>query len=385
MTGLFDPIVINDVEIRNRFVMPAMQRGWGVEGQVSDRTVEYYGERARGGTGLIITESLGIDHPAGSLDFGELHLTQQTRDGWKRCVDIAHEGGSKFLMQLWHCGAVRMEGQGKRPEVPPISPSGLFAGKPRGVAATSADLEELKAAWVEAAVTATELGADGVELHMAHGYLLHQFLWHESNRRTDGYGGDDMQDRVRFPAEVARAVRAAIGPGPILSCRISQWAEWDYKARIARTPEELGVMLAALESAGVDLFNVSTRYLYQPEWEGSPLPLAGWVKAMTTKPVISVGSIGLNIDLMRTGYTDIKETQPLVESLTDAVERFGRSEFDMLAVGRSIIGDANFVNKVRAGRFADVRPFTRKDLLEFVEQGEGQVPDEIKDLARAAD
>lgn len=385
LSALFDPITINDVEIRNRFVMPAMQRGWGVDGQVSDRTAEYYGERARGGTGLIITESLGIDHPASSLDFGELHLTPHTRDGWKKCVDIVHAEGSRFLMQLWHCGAVRMEGQGKRPDVPPISPSGIFAGKPRGVAATADDLQELKDAWVSAAVMAIELGADGVELHMAHGYLLHQFLWQESNLRTDGYGGDDMANRVRFPAEVARAVRDAIGPGPILSCRISQWAEWDYAAKIARTPEELRILISTLEGAGVDLFNISTRYLYKPEWEDSPLPLAAWVKSMTSKPVVAVGSIGMNIDLMHTGYSDQVEEHPLVETLTDALERFERDEFDMLAVGRSIIGDASFVNKVREGRFTDVRPFTRRDLVDMLEQSEGHVPEEIRQRAQVAD
>jgi 2,4-dienoyl-CoA reductase-like NADH-dependent reductase (Old Yellow Enzyme family) len=383
VSPLFQPLTINDLTLPNRFVMPGMQRSWGIEGQVSDKTINYYRERAEGGTGLIITEALGVDHPAASLEVGELHLNAATRDGWARCVEVVKGAGGNFLLQLWHPGAVRKEGQGLRPEVPPISPSGEFAGKPHGRAASAQDLEDLKAAWVQAAVTARDIGADGVEIHMAHGYLLHQFLWSESNRREDHYGGEAMADRVRFPAEIVAAVRDAVGGRFVISCRISQWAEWDYEAKVARTPEELETMIIALRRAGADVFHMSKRYFHKPEWPDSPLPLAGWVKTVTDAPVITVGSVGLDVDLMQTLYSDRPERQTLTSSLGELAVRFERGEFDLVAVGRSIIADPEFVNKLRDGRFDEIRPFTRADLADVLDNlDDDDVPEEIKNLAK---
>ena len=377
---LFEPLTINGVTLRNRIVMPAMQRAWGQDGQIDDRTLDYYRERAAGGTGLLVTESLAIDHPTAYIGGAELRINNDTRDGWERCVKAIHAEGAAFLMQLWHIGAVLPEGEGGLPGVSRISPSGLFDGQPRGVAASRQDLEELKAAWVAAATTAMDLGADGVEIHMAHGYLLHQFLWDQSNVRTDGYGGDAMADRVRFPAEVVAAVRAAVGPEAIVSCRFSQWAEWDYDAKVAPTPADLRVLVGALESAGVDIFNVSTRYLSRPEWpDESELPLAGWIKSMTSKHVVAVGSVGLNIDFMSSAFTTLPETQTLDTSIGDAVTRMKRGEFDLLAVGRSIIGDPEFAAKVQQGRLSDIRQFTRADLSSVL--ADVHLPDEIRDNA----
>ncbi len=386
VSPLFTPLEVNRLKLPNRFVMPGMQRGWGDDGQVSDRTIEYYRERVNGGTGLIITEGVIVDHPASHLGVAELQLNPETRDGWARCAEAVKAVGGNFLMQLWHPGAVRMDGQGKNPEVASISPSGIFAGKPRGRAITAQDLEDLEASWVAAACTAQEIGFDGVELHMAHGYLLHQFLWHEMNRRDDEYGGDQMADRVRFPKRVLRSVRAATGPDFAISCRISQWAEWDYDARIARTPEELRELITTLEAAGADMFHMSTRYFHNPEWpESGPQGLAGWVKTMTSLPVVTVGSVGLNVDLMQTLYSDKDEEQTLESSLKELVARFSRGEFDLVAVGRSIIGDAEFVNKVREGRLDEIRPFTRADLFDVLGDIDGEdVPEEILRLAQEA-
>jgi len=385
VSPLFTPLTVNGVTLANRFVMPAMQRGWGIEGQVSDKTIEYYCERVRGGTGLIITEGVIIDHPAADMGIGELQLTPGTRDGWARCAEAVRAEGGHFLMQLWHPGAVRQEGQGRDPQVAPISPSGIFAGNPRGRPITDQDLDDLANAWVTAATVAQEIGFDGVEVHMAHGYLLHQFLWHEMNRRDDGHGGDSMADRVRFPARVLREVRRAVGPDFVVSCRISQWAEWDYDAKVAGTPEDLALLIGTLEAEGADMINVSTRYFHNPEWpQHDERSLAGWVKSIAKKPVATVGSVGLDVDLMQTLYSDKQEQQTLQTSLTELVSRFSDGEFDLVAVGRSIIGDPAFVNKVRDGRFDEIRPFTRADLSDVLHGLDGDdVPEEILRLAQA--
>ena len=107
---------------------------------------------------------------------------------------------------------MRMDGQGHYPEVAPIGPSGLFAGKPRGRAATKEDIRYVIAAFVDAALLAQEIGFDGIEIHMAHGYLFHQFLWPVSNLREDEYGGS-MANRVRLRRRLWRGCAKRSGHG----------------------------------------------------------------------------------------------------------------------------------------------------------------------------
>jgi 2,4-dienoyl-CoA reductase-like NADH-dependent reductase (Old Yellow Enzyme family) len=368
---LFEPLTVNGLSFRNRWVMPAMQRGWALpDGGVSEKTIGYYEERALGGTALIITESLGVDHPAAHVGSGiDMHLNADTFDGWRRVARAVHAHGARFFVQLWHPGAMRKEGHGRNPDVPPISPSGVFGAHPHGKAATHEDLEDLKAAYVEGALRARALGADGVEFHMAHGYLLHQFLSPSVNCRADRYGGPNIADRVRFPAEIVRAVRAALGPRFPLSARISQWSEADYSDRVAPTPDELRTLISTLREAGVDVFHMSTRYFHTPEWpEQSRLPLAGWVKTMTDAPVIAVGSVGLDVDGLVGGFTSRIEKSNLLPSLAELGPRIRRQEFDMIAVGRSIIGDPDFVCKIRNRRFDEVNLYSKAEAMPILDE-----------------
>jgi 2,4-dienoyl-CoA reductase-like NADH-dependent reductase (Old Yellow Enzyme family) len=267
-----------------------------------------------------------------------------------------------MFLQLWHQGAVNYGGDAERnPDFVALSPSGLaHPGEPFGRAVTEADLESIKRAFVRGALDAAEIGADGVELHSAHGFLLDQFLWPLTNLRTDRYGGPSITDRATFVAEVAAAVRAATGPDFVISVRISQWKESDYDARIVEEPGELGQLVPLLRSAGADIFHVSTRRFWTPEWESSDLGLAGWVKSFTDAAVIAIGSIGLDIDVMATltGH----EARPTGASRMDElVRRFDRGDFDLVSVGRSQIGDPQWVAKMTAGRPGAVRAFRLED------------------------
>ncbi len=208
--------------------------------------------------------------------------------------------GAMFL-QLWHQGAIDYGGDAEtNPDFVALSPSGLsHPGAPFGRAATEAELDSLKASFVQGALDAEEIGADGVEIHAAHGFLLDQFLWPGTNLRTDRYGGPSITDRARFVAEVTEAVRAATGPDFVISVRFSQWKESDFDAKIVAdsfpASEQLVTMLRA---AGADIFHVSARRFWLPEWEGSDLSLAGWAKSFTDAAVVAVGSVGLDIDVM---------------------------------------------------------------------------------------
>jgi 2,4-dienoyl-CoA reductase-like NADH-dependent reductase (Old Yellow Enzyme family) len=201
-----------------------------------------------------------------------------------------------------------------------------------------------------------------VEVHACHGYLLDQFLWAETNRRSDGFGGDDIRARVRFPAEIVTAIRQALGKEFPISFRFSQWKEVNYKARIAPTPEDLRRMLTVLRAAGVDVFHASARYFWVPEWPDSDLGLAGWTKSMTDAPVIGVGSVGLDTDVMDNFFG--KEAKSTGEGgLQELLRRFNNHEFDLISVGRSLISDAEWVNKVRDGRLSQISMFTKKDVI----------------------
>jgi len=365
VSPLFTPFRLKGVTLENRFVMPGMQRGWAEEGGApSPRLADYYARRVEGGVSLIISESAAVDHPSSTQQPPVVWITEETLPGWARCVEAVNAAGGHMLIQLWHEGALRHEGgDGRYAHVPTLSPSGIvFGGKRNGRAASADDLASLRDAWVRSAKLSQSIGAAGVEVHACHGYMLDQFLWAETNRRDDGYGGDDIRARVRFPTEVVAAIRAACGPDFIISLRFSQWKEANYDAQVVRNPEELRLMLDAFRAAGADLFHASMRRFWLPEWEGSDLSLAGWTKSLTDAPVITVGSVGLDVDVMD-NLLLAKEPKPTVEwSMAELMRRFSNGEFDLVSVGRSVIGDPEWVNKVRDARYGDIRPFRRADL-----------------------
>lgn len=361
---LFQPFTVNGLTLPNRFVMPGMQRMWCEQGRPLPRLAPYYRRRVEGGVGLVITESCAVDHPSSTQTPMFARITDATLDAWAGCVAAVKDAGGHIFIQLWHEGAVRKEGgDGPYSHYPSISPSGLvYAGKPNGRAAATDDLDAIRDAFVRGARAAQQIGADGVEVHACHGYLLDQFLWAETNRRTDGYGGDDIRARVRFPAEIVAGIRAAVGPDFVISFRFSQWKEVNYEARVAPTPEDLAAMLSRLRAAGVDVFHASARRFWIPEWPGSDLGIAGWTKSLTDAPVTGVGSVGLDTDVMENFFG--KEAQATGESgFRELLRRFNNREFDLISVGRGQIGDPDWVNKVRAGRYEEIRLFTKKDLI----------------------
>lgn len=363
LSDLFTPVDLGALRVPNRFAMAPMTREFSPEGTVTEDVVSYYARRAAAGVGLLITEGIYLSEDSGPSTrvprlFGEPQLA-----GWKRLVDAVHAEGGLIAPQLWHLGAERGDHPNYNPELPTLSPSGISSsGKARGRAATVAELERIRDDFARAAASAREVGFDAVELHGAHGYLLDQFLWEGTNRRDDGYGGS-LEARTRFPAEVAAAVRAAVGPDLPVVFRFSQWKSGDYAARIAKTPAELETLLGALAQAGVSVFHASTRRHWEPafpEVEGpdGQLGLAGWAKKVTGLPSIAVGSVGLNqafqVAFQEGGRAETTGLEPLLE-------QFGRGEFDLMAVGRVLLSDPAWVSKVRDGRFDEIRPFHAED------------------------
>ncbi len=370
---LFTPFTCGSLTTANRFVMSPMTRNFSPDGVPLPAVAQYYARRAH--MGLVITEGVGPDHPAALGDgttggpalplmYGDAALAS-----WKTVVDAVHAAGGKIAPQLWHMGPIRLSGTGPHPDEPSISPSGiwgpldkamvppdyLMAVKQPGVPASDSDIADIIAGFARSAALAHELGFDAIALHGAHGYLLDSFLWECTNRRTDQWGGDSLR-RARLAREVVRAVRRIIPADKPIIYRISQWKLQDYDARLAETPEDLALIVGALADAGVDIFDVSTRHFDAPAFAGSDMGLAGWVRKLGGKPVMTVGGIGFDKDLQ----SSFLEPTAAIDNLGEVARRFTAGEFDLVAIGRAALMDADWIGKACRGE-----PFNPFDMSAY--------------------
>ncbi|MFB9274520.1 NADH:flavin oxidoreductase [Cohnella cellulosilytica] len=357
--ALFKPFASEKLQLSNRVVMAPMTRAHSPNGVPGADVAAYYRRRAENGVGLIVTEGTIIDHPAGTGNpsvpsfHGEAPL-----EGWARVVAGVHEAGGKIVPQLWHVGMTRPNGSLPNPEAPSVGPSGLgLDGQKINEPLSVEEIESIVEAFGRAAAEAKRIGFDGIELHGAHGYLIDQFFWEQTNLRDDLYGGD-LVSRTKFAADIVKACRSAVGEDFPIILRISQWKSGFYEAKLAKTPEELRQFLTPLVEAGVDIFHCSTRRFWEPEFAGSDLNLAGWVKKLTGKPTITVGSVGLDGEFNGA----FRGQSSNVTEIGGLLERLEREEFDLVAVGRSLLADPSWAAKVRDGRFDELQPFKAEAL-----------------------
>lgn len=364
---LFRPLSIKTLQLKNRIVMAPMTRQFAPEGVPGKPIVDYYRRRAEGQVGLILSEGTVVNRPASRVEpnipvfHGEAALA-----GWQEVIDAVHKAGGRMGPQLWHMGAIAST-SGWNPGAPVESPSGLFQpGTPLGESMSEEAIADTVAAFATSAADAKRIGFDLIELHGAHGYLIDQFFWSGTNQRTDRYGGATLPERARFAAEVVTAVRRAVGPDFPIALRVSQWKQQDYTARLAPTPEEMTAWLQPLVEAGVDILHCSQRRFWEaefPEIDGeNGLNFAGWVKKLTGAVSISVGSVGLADDFF--GAFGGKGSG--TAGLERLVERMERDEFDLIAVGRALITDPYWVEKVRGNDWVSLKGFDVAALAELV-------------------
>ncbi|WTS43760.1 NADH:flavin oxidoreductase [Streptomyces sp. NBC_00081] len=349
------PVALNGLKVPNRIAMAPMTRMFSPNGVPGEDVRSYYSRRAAAGVGLIVTEGTYVGHEsAGESDRVPRFHGEEQLAGWAKVAEDVHAAGGTIVPQLWHIGMVRQQGKPPFAEAPAVGPSGLRVDGTEGTgkAMTQGDLDDVIGAFAQAAKDAERIGFDGVEVHGAHGYLLDQFFWAGTNRRTDGYGGDAVA-RTRFAAEIVAAIRENVSPEFPVIFRYSQWKQEAYDARLAETPDELEAILSPLAAAGVDAFHASTRRYWSPEFDGSDLNLAGWTKKLTGKPTITVGSVGLDGDFIRAFMGE----GSAVKGIDDLLDRLERDEFDMVAIGRALLQDPEWAAKVLEGRFDELKPY----------------------------
>ena len=331
---MFEPFKIKDLVVQNRIVMPSMGNNLSnAQGHLTPRAIAYYLARAEGGVGLIITEAVPVSltgkHRAGCLCLFE----PSHEEGMKRLTDAIHEAGSKVAIQLHHAGRL-VNPQVSGGQIVSASEIPVRAGAPIPQALSPKAIRETISDFARAAKRALRIGFDAIEIHGAHGYLIHQFFSSRSNQRRDDFGGS-LENRMQFPLEVAKAVREAVGDDFPLIFRISakEYEEGGYK---------LGEALALgkkLRDAGVDILHVSagttegpqsSLYCIQPQAmpEACLAQFAETFKKEVGLPVIGVGRI----------------------SRPETAEQLLRdNKVDLVAMGRALLADPEWTKKVKDG------------------------------------
>jgi len=348
---LFEPITIRGMTSPNRVVMAPMTRSFSPNGVPTDDVVDYYQRRAAADVGLIITEGTTVERGGASNDANVPNFHQQAAlAGWGKVADAVHQTPGKIAPQLWHVGMMRQPGTGPDPDAISDGPSGrTHTGKQVQPEPTDSEVADMVMAYADAAGAAARAGFDAVEIHGAHGYLIDEFFWGVMNTRSDKYGGG-LIERARFAAEVIAECRKQVGEQTPIILRWSQWKQQDFDARLAETPQAMEDFLTVFVDAGVDVLHASQRRWWNaefPEVDGEQgLNLAGWCKKLTGLPSITVGSVGLSSDFIGSFQGEASKTQPI--SL--AVERLDKGEFDMIAIGRALLQDPLWAEKVRTGR-----------------------------------
>lgn len=333
---LFQPIRIGDVEVKNRIVMSPLGVPFCEEGgTVSDRLIDFYLERAKGGVGLIYVVCCYNDFGF-SLPRSVALEDDRFLPGTRRLTDALHTHGAKVFAQLMHTGSSTSSSRlGHQAVSASAVRSGLTGEVPREL--TIPEIKETIEHLAEGAWRAKEGGFDGVEVIYQGGYLIAQFLSTLTNKRTDEYGGS-LENRMRFPTELIRRIRERVGPGFPISYRTSG----DSFMQGGDRQEEIKVYVQAMEKAGADLINVAAG------WHQCRLPLitmcvprgafvylARGIKEVVSVPVISCHRIN----------DPIMAEQILLEGSAD-----------MIGMGRALLADPELPKKAAEGRFNEICP-----------------------------
>jgi 2,4-dienoyl-CoA reductase-like NADH-dependent reductase (Old Yellow Enzyme family) len=362
--SLFKPFSLKTLNIKNRIVMAPMTRSFSPGGVPTPEVAAYYAKRAAGEVGLILSEGTVINRPSSSADPNIPHFYgNEALAGWQQVINEVHQAGGQMGPQIWHQGIMENHASGWLPNTPFEGPSSFNKpGFENGIPMTDAAIADTIAAFGQAAADAKALGFDTVEIHGAHQYLIDQFFWDGTNNRTDIYGGKTLAERTRFAVEVIKEVRKRVGEDFALIIRLSQFKPAAYDFKLAKNEQEMEQWLTPLADAGIDIFHCSQRRFWEAEFEGSDLNFAGWAKKVTGKTTISVGSVGLDGDFF--GAFAGQSSQP--SSLDELVRRMDRGDFDLVAVGRPLLADPNWVEKIKNNRMEELKGFSKEALMELV-------------------
>jgi 2,4-dienoyl-CoA reductase-like NADH-dependent reductase (Old Yellow Enzyme family)/thioredoxin reductase len=361
---IFEPASIGQMKLKNRTVMPPMGTNYAeANGAVTERMLDYYETRARGGVGLIIVEG-SAPSPRCNISFQGAPSYQASLGddkfipGWRKLTDAAHKYNARIAIQIMHGTLENWNGKavqvGPSPVIVPARVMGIVGRPPHEL--TVEEIAERVEWFALAARRAKEAGFDGVEIHGAHQYIVAAFLSSATNQRKDKYGGS-VENKARFLVEILQAIRREVGPDFPVWVRFNG-QEWGVENGI--TVEETKQMVPLAVEAGAQALHVSGygagSYITAAPISDTPgflVPLAEELKKLTRVPVIAVGRLDLEV-----GEKILEE---------------GKADF--IAIGRRLLADPDLPNKVAEGRLGEVIPcigcMECIERLAFDERGEG--------------
>lgn len=337
MSKLFTPIKIGNLELKNRFMLAPMENGLAdLGGEVNQRIIDFFVQRAKNEVAIIISGSVGISPEGRGLPTQLSIYDDKFIPGLKRMTDAVHEAGAKIGAQIYHAGRQASEAvTGIQPIAPSAIPCAILGNNPREM--TKEDIIEIKEKFKKAAERSIEAGFDLIEVHFAHGYLLHSFLSPHSNKREDEYGGS-LENRMRFPMEVLKEiVEVSKGKAPVI-IRISadEYLEDGLKF------EEVKTICKEAVNAGIDAISLTAgsydavEYTIQPMFinQGFLIPFGEQLKKEVNVPIIVAGRLN---------------SAELIEGIVK------EDKADMVAIGRGLIADEELVVKIKNKDYEDIR------------------------------
>ena len=333
---MFSPIQIGPMTVKNRFVVPPMGNNFAnPDGTWSDQSVAYYAERAKGQFGLITIEATVVHHGAKGGPKKPCLYDDSSIESLKKITDACHAQGAKVSIQLQNAGP---EGNAKNAGAPIEAASAIPSvyGKDTPVEVPTEKVYELVKGYGDAAERAMKAGADAVEIHMAHGYLVNSFISPRTNKRVDEFGGN-FENRMRFPRLIVEEVKRRVGEKVAILARINSSDEVEGGDDV----HDSAAIAAYLEDCGVEGLHVSRAVHIKDEYMWAPTAVhAGFsadlvteIKRAVSIPVITVG----------------RYTEPYYAEL---LLREGRA--DLVAFGRQSLADPHMPEKALSGRFEDI-------------------------------
>ncbi|WP_078548361.1 oxidoreductase [Litchfieldia alkalitelluris] len=363
---LFSPTNIKDIQLSNRIGLAPMTRTSATpEGVATEEMAQYYTNFANGGFSLILTEGTYTDNQYSQGYFNQPGIINDEQiNAWKKVTKSVKQQGAKIFVQLMHAGALS---QGNRFTSETAGPSavkpkgeqlGFYGGSgefalPKEM--TEADITDVIKGFVVAAKNAKEAGFDGIEVHGANGYVLDQFLTDYTNQRLDQYGGS-LENRLRLPIEVVKAVREAVGADYPVGIRLSQAKVNDSDHKWKGGDSDAELIFTKLVEAGVDYIHIAEPNAAAPAFGETGPSLTELVKKYTNTVVIANGSLG---------------------NPTAAEALLNEGKADIVTVGKAALANQDWANKVKNDKELEEFDF-QKILLPQASLKEFEVKPQIK-------
>ena len=336
--AMFQPIEIGNMTVKNRFVVPPMGNNFAnTDGTMSEQSEAYYAERAKGGFGLITIEATVVHPDAKGGPRKPCLYDDSMIESFQKVIEACHREGAKVSIQLQNAGP---EGNAKNAGAPIKAASSICTQCGRDIpqTLTTEEIYHLVDGYADAAERAWKAGADAVEVHMAHGYLVNSFLSPRTNKRVDEFGGC-FENRMRFPRLIIEKIRERVGDRIAVLARINSSDE----ILGGNDVHDSAAIAACLEDYGVDALHVSRSVHIRDEYMWAPTAVHGGfsadlvteIKRAVTIPVITVGR-----------FTEPQYAELLV--------REGRT--DLVAFGRQSLADPEMPKKALEGRLEDMIP-----------------------------